>query len=163
HLEDSLAELERLIAQPSVSARDWGIAECAALVAAMLEHRGFTADVIATAGAPVVLAHRRGSGRKTLLVYNHYDVQPPEPLEEWTSPPFEPARRDGRLYGRGAGDDKGHLVARLFAIDAWLAIHGELPCAITFVIEGEEETSSAHLPGVIRDHRDRLRADACLW
>ncbi len=163
HLEESLTELERLVAQPSVSARDLGIAECADLVAAMLRRRGFTSEVVPTAGAPVVLASRRGTGPKTLLVYNHYDVQPPEPLEEWTSPPFEPARREGRLYGRGASDDKGHLVARLFAIDAWLAVHGELPCTITFVIEGEEETGGAHLPGFIRDHRDRLRADACLW
>lgn len=162
-LDASLAELSRLVAQPSVGAQNWGIEECAALVAGMLRQRGFDVDVMATAGAPVVVAQRAGASGKRLLVYNHYDVQPPEPLELWDSPPFEPARRDGRLFGRGVSDDKGHLVARLHAIDALLEVMGELPCGITFVIEGEEETSSAHLHDFVREHRDRLRADACVW
>ncbi|MCK7506333.1 MAG: M20/M25/M40 family metallo-hydrolase [Desulfobacterales bacterium] len=74
-----------------------------------------------TEGAPVVFAERKGKGDKTLLFYNHYDVQPPEPLELWESPPFEPAIRDGKMYGRGVSDDKGHITSRLFAIDAILA------------------------------------------
>ncbi len=163
HLEASLAELERLIAQPSVAAQGLGIDACAALVAERLDARGFATEVVATPGAPIVVATRRGASPRRLLVYNHYDVQPAEPLELWTSPPFTPTRRDGRLYGRGASDDKGHLAARLFAIDALLAVHGELPCTMTFVIEGEEETSSEQLPGFVAAHRERLAADACLW
>ena len=163
HLDASIAELSRLVAQPSVGAQDLGIPECAALVAGMLGRRGFAAEVVPSGGAPVVIAERRGRSDRTLLFYNHYDVQPPEPLDEWDSPPFEPALRDGKLYGRGVSDDKGHLVARLFAIDALLAVHGELPCSVKFVIEGEEETSSAHLHAFLLAHRERLKADACIW
>jgi acetylornithine deacetylase/succinyl-diaminopimelate desuccinylase-like protein len=163
HLEESLAELSKLVAQPSVAAQNLGMEACADLVARMLRARGFTTEVIPTGGPPVVVGERRGRSDRTLLVYNHYDVQPPEPLDLWTSPPFEAARRDGKLFGRGISDDKGHIVARLHAIDALLAEGGELPCGVKFVIEGEEEVSSVHLPDFVRDHKQRLAADACLW
>lgn len=163
HLDESIAELSRLVAQPSVDAQNWGMEECAALVAGMLQKRGFDVQVMSTGGAPVIFAERQGKSKKTILFYNHYDVQPPEPLELWTSPPFEPALRDGKLYGRGVSDDKGHITSRLFALDALLTQDGELPCTVKFVIEGEEETSSAHLHDFIRAHRQLLDADACLW
>jgi acetylornithine deacetylase/succinyl-diaminopimelate desuccinylase-like protein len=163
HLAESIDELSRLVAVPSVGAQNLGLDECAALVAEMLGRRGFAAEVLPSGGAPVVLGERRGRSARTLLFYNHYDVQPPEPLAEWESPPFTAALRDGKLYGRGVSDDKGHLVARLFAIDALLAVHGELPCTVKFVIEGEEETSSAHLHAFLLSHRERLKADACIW
>ncbi|MEZ0395890.1 MAG: M20/M25/M40 family metallo-hydrolase [Anaerolineales bacterium] len=163
HLDDSIAELCRFVAQPSVGAQNWGIQECAALTAEMLRARGFRAEIIPTAGAPVVFGERKGRSDKTILFYNHYDVQPPEPLELWETPPFEPSLRDGKLYGRGVSDDKGHLTARLFAIDALLAELGDLPCSVKFVIEGEEETSSANLPAFVRQHLDLLKADACIW
>lgn len=163
HLDASIAELSRLVAQPSVGAQNWGLAECAQLVAQMLERRGFAVEIIPTEGAPVVFAERQGLSQKTLLIYNHYDVQPPEPLELWDSPPFEPSLRDGVLYGRGVSDDKGQLVARLHAIDALLDAGNELPCTIKFVIEGEEETSSTHLTDFIMQNKARLQADACLW
>lgn len=163
HLETSIHELARLTAQPSVGAQNWGLQECAALVAEMLQKRGFTVQVMPTGGAPVVYAERKGRSPKTLLIYNHYDVQPPEPLDLWDSPPFEPQVRDGKLYGRGVSDDKGQLVARLFAIDALLATEGELPCTVKFIIEGEEETSSIHLHDFIEQHQDLLQADACIW
>src|SRR5512139_1289452 len=154
HLEDSIAELTRLAAQPSVGAQNWGLQECAALVDEMLRQRGFITQVMTTGGAPVVYAERKGRSNKTLLIYNHYDVQPPEPLELWDSPPFEPQVRDGKLYGRGVSDDKGQLVARLHAIDALLAANGELPCNIKFIIEGEEETSSEHLFAFIENNQE---------
>ncbi len=163
HLDESIAELARLVAQPSVGAQNWGLTECADLVAGMLRQRGFATQVMPTGGAPVVYAERAGRSPKTLLIYNHYDVQPPEPLELWDSPPFEPALRDGKLFGRGVSDDKGQLVSRLFAIDALLATLGELPCSVKFIIEGEEETSSAHLHAFVEDHQQLLKADACLW
>ncbi len=163
HLDESLAELSRLVAQPSVGAQNWGLQECAALVGEMLARRGFKVEIIETAGAPVILGERKGRSEKTLLIYNHYDVQPPEPLELWETPPFEPARREGKLYGRGVSDDKGHIAARLFAIDALLATEGELPCTVKFIIEGEEETSSVHLSNFIRANKEKLKADACLW
>jgi len=136
HLNDSIAELTRLASQPSVGAQNWGLQECAALVDGMLRQRGFKTRVMSTGGAPVVFAERKGRSDKTLLIYNHYDVQPPEPLELWDSPPFEPQVRDGKLYGRGVSDDKGQLVARLHAIDALLSTNGDLPCNIKFIIEG---------------------------
>ncbi len=163
HLDENLAELSTLVAQPSIAAQGVGMDECAALVARMLERRGFAVERMPSGGPDVIVAERAGRGERTLLVYNHYDVQPAEPLELWTSPPFEPARRDGRLFGRGVSDDKGQLTARLLAIDALLALEGELPCRVKFVIEGEEEVGSVHLPAFVREHRERLRGDACLW
>lgn len=163
NLDKSLAELGRLVAQPSISAQGVGLKECAALVANMLRERGFTAEIAETEGAPVVLAERKGKSDKTLLFYNHYDVQPPEPLELWETPPFEPAIRNGKMYGRGVSDDKGHIVSRLHAIDSILQTEGELPCNIKFIIEGEEETSSVHLHDFIRANKEKLKADACIW
>jgi acetylornithine deacetylase/succinyl-diaminopimelate desuccinylase-like protein len=163
HLEQSLDELGRLVAQPSVGAQNLGLEECAELVAELLRRRGFATDVVASGGAPVVIAERDGRSDRTLLFYNHYDVQPPEPLELWESPPFEATTRGGKIFGRGVSDDKGHITARLHALDALLALHGGLPCRVKFVIEGEEETSSVHLHDFVVRHRKRLAADACLW
>ncbi|MGE5776822.1 MAG: M20/M25/M40 family metallo-hydrolase [Chloroflexota bacterium] len=163
NLDKSLAELSRFVAQPSVGAQNLGLQECARLVGDMLKRRGFEVQIMKTAGAPVVFGERKGKSDKTLLIYNHYDVQPPEPLELWETPPFEPNLRDGKLYGRGVSDDKGHITARLFAIDSLLATDGELPCTVKFVIEGEEETASVNLFEFIKNHRDLLKADACLW
>lgn len=162
HREQFLAELKHYLTQPSVAAQNMGMAEMAALAKARLEERGFNVEILPTGGHPVVYGEL-GDGPKTLLIYDHYDVQPPEPLELWTSPPFEATLRDGRLYGRGVSDDKGHLVARLLALDALLAVRGELPCRVKFVIEGEEEVGSVHLPAFVRENRGRLAGDACLW
>lgn len=163
NLDRSIGELARLVAQPSVGAQNWGLEECAALVGEMLRARGFDTRIIPTDGAPIVVGERKGRSQKTLLIYNHYDVQPPEPLDLWISPPFEPEVRDGKLFGRGASDDKGQLTARLHAIDALLDADGELPCSIKFIIEGEEETSSEHIFEFIETNKELLKADACLW
>lgn len=163
NMDSSIRELSRLVSQPSVGAQDWGLKECAALVGAMLEKRGFTVRILPTEGAPVVFAERKGASDNTLLFYNHYDVQPAEPLELWESPPFEPDLRDGKLYGRGVSDDKGHIAARLFTLDALLDSEGELPCNIKFVIEGEEETASVHLHKFVLENKALLAADACVW
>ena len=163
HLDKSITELSRLVTQPSVSAQNWGLTECADLVADMLHARGFDIQIITTDGAPVVFGERSGRSDKTLLIYNHYDVQPPEPLDLWDSPPFEPSLREGKLYGRGVADDKGPIVSRLLAIDAMLEQDGELPCNIKFIIEGEEETSSVHLHDFVEHNQELLAADACVW
>lgn len=163
NLDKSLAELSRLVAQPSVGAQNWGMRECATLVAGMLKRRGFEVRILDTPGAPVVFGERQGKSGKTLLIYNHYDVQPPEPLDLWETPPFEPSLRDGKLYGRGVSDDKGHIVSRLHAIDALLETEGELPCTIKFIIEGEEETASVNLQDFVINQQELLKADACMW
>lgn len=163
HRDESIAELSRLCAQPSISTQGVGIQACAEMVAGMLRKRGFTAQLHPTPIHPVVVAEAPGKRDKTLLFYNHYDVQPPEPLELWETPPFEPVVRDGKLYARGVADDKGHIMSRLAAIDAILAVDGELPCNIKFVIEGEEEMGSPSLPHFVEAHAKELSAGACIW
>lgn len=161
--DQSLEELSRLCAQPSISAQGLGMQECAELVAESLRARGFTVEIKSTEGFPVVYGELQGRSKRTLLLYNHYDVQPPEPLELWDSPPFEPVIRDGKMYARGVADNKGHIVCRLAAIDALLEVDDELPCNIKFLIEGEEETSSPNLHAFVADNADMLAADGCLW
>jgi acetylornithine deacetylase/succinyl-diaminopimelate desuccinylase-like protein len=164
HLDGWLAELTELCAVPSVSARHEGIDDCARLVAELIGRRGFDARVEPSAGHPVVLAHAEGANAgRTMLLYNHYDVQPPEPLELWESPPFAAQVRDGRLYARGSKDDKGELVARLAAIDALRATGGGLPCRLTWLVEGEEEVGSNSLPGFVREHAGELACDGAIW
>jgi acetylornithine deacetylase/succinyl-diaminopimelate desuccinylase-like protein len=163
NLDSSLDDLVELCAQPSVAAQNWGMVECADLVRKLLEMRDFQVEIMPTAGAPVVYAECKGQSDKTLLFYNHYDVQPPEPLELWESPPFEPTMRDGKLYARGVSDDKGHILSRIHAIDAFLEITGELPCNVKFLIEGEEEISSVHLHEFIEENQAQLQAEACIW
>ncbi|MGA7194315.1 MAG: M20/M25/M40 family metallo-hydrolase [Anaerolineales bacterium] len=163
NLDESIAELTKLVAQPSVGAQNLGLKECAAMVSEMLKKRGFKVQIMKTDGAPVVFGERKGKSNKTLLIYNHYDVQPAEPLELWETPPFEPSLRNGKLYGRGVGDDKGHITSRLFAIDSLLDADDELPCNVKFIIEGEEETASVNLFEFIKKNKDLLKADACMW
>ena len=163
HMEESIADLARLCAQPSVAAQGLGMAECAELTATLLREYGFRAEVMPSEGNPVVYGECDGASDKTLLFYNHYDVQPAEPLELWDSPPFELTRRDGRMFARGVGDDKGHIVSRLAALRALREVHGELPCKVKFLIEGEEEIGSNNLTAFIERHRELLRADGCIW
>lgn len=163
HVDQFVADLARLCSQPSVSAQNLGIQECAQLVATMLQEKGYQAEVLPTAGHPVVYGERRGRADKTLLFYVHYDVQPPEPLELWESPPFELTRRGDNLYARGVTDDKGHIVARLAAVEAVQAILGDLPCHVKLVVEGEEELGSPNIGPFIEQHQEMLAADGCIW
>lgn len=167
HRERHLAELQRFIEIPSVSARrehradvqraaDW-------LVERMLEAGLTLAEVVPTEGHPVVVGEWRGAeGAPTLLVYGHYDVQPPDPLEEWTTPPFEPEIRDGRIFGRGAVDDKGQFYLYLKAVEAHISSRGSLPVNLVFLVEGEEEVGSPHLEAFLTQNRDRFACDAVL-
>ncbi len=163
HLDETLHDLAVLCRQPSVAAQHYGIEDCAELLAAMLKSSGFTVQILPTGGSPVVIADAPGRSHKTMLLYNHYDVQPAEPLDLWTTPAFEPDIRDGKFFARGAGDDKGHIFCRLAALNAFKAVQGEYPCHIKFIIEGEEEIGSPHLSDFIEQNKDLLRADACLW
>src|SRR5258708_1587897 len=143
NLDHYLSELSELCAQPSISARKEGTKACAELVGRLLARHGLSVERHETPGNPVMVGRATGHWAGPLLCYNHSEVQPPEPLELWTTPPFEPTIRDGALYARGAADDKGELVARLAALDAVRAAHGgELPCNMLFVVEGEEEIVS---------------------
>ncbi len=125
-----------------------------------LKRLGFQARLFQTERHPIIYAeHCNDPGMPTLLIYGHYDVQPPEPLEEWLSPPFEPAIRDEYVYARGASDDKGQFFTYLKAIEATLAVAGELPINVKFLVEGEEEIGSPNLGKFLNDHRTDLRAD----
>lgn len=163
NLENTILELAQLCAIPSVSAQNQGIEECARLVQHLLTARGFTTELMPTARNPVVYADALGASPKTLLCYNHYDVQPPEPLDLWTSPAFDLTRRDGKLVARGVADDKGELVSRIAAIDAVKHVLGNLPCRVKFMVEGEEEISSPSLPDFVTANTELLAADACIW
>jgi acetylornithine deacetylase/succinyl-diaminopimelate desuccinylase-like protein len=168
HLNESIASLNGLCKLPTVSAQKQAIGETAEHVVGMLRPLGFETQVLPKTGGPpsaqpVVFAELRGKSPRTLLFYDHYDVQPPEPLELWTSPPFQPTLRDGKLYGRGVSDNKGNIAARVAAIRAWREVRGELPCSLKFCIEGDEEIGSPHMEEFVEEHRELLAADACLW
>ncbi|HMA34800.1 MAG TPA: M20/M25/M40 family metallo-hydrolase [Chloroflexia bacterium] len=164
HLDSYIAETARLCAQPSVSAQGVGMQACADLVGTLLAAHGLTVTQFPTPGNPIVVGRAAGRSARTLLFYNHYDVQPAEPLELWTTPPFAPEVRQGALYARGAKDDKGELVARLAALDAVRAAHGGgLPCGVVFVVEGEEEIGSPHIAQFVQEHRDQLSCQGAIW
>jgi acetylornithine deacetylase/succinyl-diaminopimelate desuccinylase-like protein len=164
HLAESFQHtLARFVAIPSVGAEGRGQSEMAALVAEELDALGLDAEVHETAGAPVVFAERRVPGAPTVLFYNHYDVQPADPLELWESDPFTLTERDGKLFGRGASDDKGQLVSRLIALKWLRERHGELPFGVVFVVEGEEEIGSPNMVPYVTEQRERLAADVGFW
>ncbi len=158
-------DIVRLASQPSVSARKEGIEECAVLVESMLKEAGASTKVLRIDGAaPLVFGEMKSKrGGKTLIFYNHYDVQPEEPLELWKSPPFKPEIRDGRIYGRGVADDKGELVSRLKVVETFLKTAGDLPCNVKFCFEGEEETGSVHLDDYVSRNSGLFGADAVIW
>jgi acetylornithine deacetylase/succinyl-diaminopimelate desuccinylase-like protein len=162
--EAFLAELADLLRVPSIAADPpaGAMTRAAEHVAAAMAARGFRAELVPTGGHPAVIGELDAGAPVTVLLYNHYDVQPADPLERWTSPPFEPEVRDGALFARGVADNKADLMVRVEAIGA-LAATGGLPVNIRWVVEGEEETGSRHLPAVVRDHAERLRAEVCLW
>lgn len=148
------------VRHPSISAQNKGIAEVAAILVDLLKGMGFEATTIATKNHPMVLGRLETKpGRPTVLLYGHYDVQPPEPYELWDSPPFEPTIRDGRIYARGIGDNKGQHFAQLMAIESLLAVTSELPCNVIFLLEGEEEIGSPHIAAFVAEHADKLDAD----
>src|SRR5258707_5167764 len=154
HDADARDLLVRLCRHPSVAAQHLGMGEMAALVEQLLAAAGFTTERFAVPDAPpIIFGERKGRSPYTLLLYNHYDVQPPEPLELWESPPFEPTVRDGKLFARGASDNKSEIAARLSAIQALLATDGELPITLNWLIEGEEEVGSPHFEDIIAPHR----------
>lgn len=158
-------ELFAFLRIPSVSARTehkGDCAEAAQFVADALTRIGFTTAVEPTAGHPIVVGEWRHApaGAPTLLVYGHYDVQPAEPLELWTSPPFEPDVRDGRIYARGSVDDKGQLYLHIKALEAHLAARGTLPVNVIVLAEGEEEVGSENLEAFLEREKTRLACDA---
>jgi acetylornithine deacetylase/succinyl-diaminopimelate desuccinylase-like protein len=158
-------ELFEFLRIPSVSARSEHKGDClaaATFVANALMRIGCTTEIVPTPGHPIVLGEWRGApaGAPTLLIYGHYDVQPAEPLDLWTSPPFEPTVRDGRIYARGSVDDKGQLYLHIKALEAHFATRGTLPVNVIVLAEGEEEVGSENLEQFLEREKTRLACDA---
>ncbi|HZP25559.1 MAG TPA: M20/M25/M40 family metallo-hydrolase [Dehalococcoidia bacterium] len=164
-MNESFSLLQEFCRLPSVSAQGTAIEQTAEFIAGELRKLEFETQIIPkrAGGQPVVYAYHPGVVDRTILLYGHYDVQPAEPLDLWSTPPFEPALVGDRLYGRGISDNKGNIIARIAAIRAWKETRGELPCAVKFCLEGDEEIGSPQMEPFVEEHRDLLTADACLW
>ena len=158
-----LRELARICAFPSVSAHKRSLPETADWICSRLEQSGFVTRQFSEGGSPPVIWAEAGEGPRTLLFYNHYDVQPAEPLELWDTDPFVMTERDGLLFTRGIADNKGDFLSRLHAIDTWKETQGELPLKIRFLLEGEEEIGSPHLEEILKKHGQNWAADGCIW
>jgi len=158
--EQELFALLRIPSVSAISAHKKDVCDAAAWVLRQFQSLGFAAEVVETDGHPIVYAESpQVAGAPTVLVYGHYDVQPPDPLGEWISPPFEPTVRDGNLYARGATDDKGQMFTHIKSAEAWIKTAGHLPLNLKYLIEGEEEVGSANLDTFIDQHRKRLACD----
>jgi acetylornithine deacetylase/succinyl-diaminopimelate desuccinylase-like protein len=151
HRDDLISEWAEWIRQPSISSDGTGFPDASRYGADLVRRCGLVPEVIETGGWPLILGTRDGPGDAPhVLIYGHYDVQPPGPLHEWHSPPFEPDLRDGRMYGRGTGDNKGQHLAQLLALRALGEIAGALPCRVTALLDGEEEIGSPNLAAAVR-------------
>ncbi len=164
HREELIERLVAYASQPSVSATGEGIAEAAQLASQTLDAAGVEPSILETGGSPVVLGiGPQRPGRPTVIVYGHYDVQPPDPLDAWDTPPFQPTLRNGRLYGRGTADNKGQHLAQIMAMEGLRASYGELPCNVKVLLDGEEELGSPNLPAFVERNRELLAADLAIW
>ena len=162
-----VSDLQKLIRQPSVSAKNEGICECAVLVKDILKKSGINSQIIKLDKkiAPLVYGEIKSKSNpsKTLLFYNHYDVQPVEPYDLWDDPPFSGKIKGNKIFGRGSSDDKGELITRIKAVESFLKTTGDVPCNIKFVIEGEEETGSAHIDIYLKKFKSKFSCDGVIW
>ena len=162
-----VSDLQKLIQQPSVSAKNLGLEECAGLVVQMMKKSGIQAEILRVKkGVPPAIygeVQSKKNPDKTLLFYNHYDVQPEEPLELWDDKPFSGKIKGNKIYGRGSADDKGELITRIKAVESFLKTTGDVPCNIKFFIEGEEEIGSVHIEDYLSRYQEKLSCDAVIW
>lgn len=162
-----ISDLQKLIQQPSISAKNLGLEECAQLVVRIMRHSGIKAEILRLGRKipPVVYGEVRSkkNPHKTILFYNHYDVQPEEPLELWDDKPFSGKIRGNRIYGRGSADDKGELITRIKAVEAFIKTTGDVPCNIKFLVEGEEEVGSMHIEEYLKKYKKKLSCDGIIW
>jgi acetylornithine deacetylase/succinyl-diaminopimelate desuccinylase-like protein len=162
-----ISDLQKLIQQPSVSAKNLGLEECSQLIVSMMKKSGIHAETLhVKKGVPFAIygeVRSKQNPGKTLLFYNHYDVQPEEPLELWDDKPFSGKIKGNKIFGRGSADDKGELVTRIKAVEAFLKTTGDVPCNIKFFIEGEEEIGSVHIEDYLKKYQTKLSCDAVIW
>ncbi len=163
HSHESVETLRRFCRQPSISSEGVGIREMAAILKEEMERIGIRITVHETGGNPIVTGFIPGDASRTILFYNHYDVQPPDPVEKWDSSPFAAEIRDGRVWSRGATDNKGNILSRLKAVEAFLKVRGKLPLTVKFLFDGEEENGSPSLLPFVQSQGDLLQADGAIW
>lgn len=177
--EDLVADLQSLIRQRSVSAKKQGLEQCAAVVAGIMIKAGIDTRILnlpkdgslgdASSMAPPIVYGEVKTKRKTngltraLMFYNHYDVQPEDPIELWEHDPYEGVIEGDYIYGRGSSDDKGELITRIKAVEYYLKFFGDVPCNIKFLVEGEEEIGSIHLGEYLARYHDELSCDGVIW
>jgi acetylornithine deacetylase/succinyl-diaminopimelate desuccinylase-like protein len=162
-----ISDLQKLIQQPSISAKNLGLEECARLVVRIMGESGIKAEILRLGRniPPIVYGEVRSKENpdKTILFYNHYDVQPEEPLELWNDKPFSGKIRGNKIYGRGSADDKGELITRIKAVEAFIKTTGDVPCNIKFLVEGEEEIGSMHVEEYLKRYRKKMSCDGIIW
>ncbi|MBD8070804.1 M20/M25/M40 family metallo-hydrolase [Bacillus sp. PS06] len=155
--------LKEICQIPSVAAQNRGMKEAAEKVLSYIDEVGGEGKLVSTSGFPVVYGKINGTSDKTLSFYNHYDVQPEDPVELWDYPPFDGVIEDGKMYARGVADNKGNLIARIAAVHAYQQVKKQLPLNVKFIVEGEEEIGSIHLGEFSDKHPDLIAADGCIW
>ncbi|MGH2820415.1 MAG: M20/M25/M40 family metallo-hydrolase, partial [Actinomycetota bacterium] len=148
---------------PSLAEDPAGLEQMSSWLECHLSELGATTERLSCGTAPDYLLARIGEGARSLLVYDHYDVQPAEPLDLWASKPFSPEVRDGVVYARGVADNKGDLVARLAGLELYQQVHGDIPLEIKFLVEGEEEVGSRNFDAFVSRYGHKLEADGCIW
>lgn len=162
-----ISDLQKLIQQPSISAKNLGLEECARLVVRIMGQSGIKAEILRLGRniPPVVYGEVKSkkNPHKTILFYNHYDVQPEEPLELWNDKPFSGKIRGNKIYGRGSADDKGELITRIKAVEAFIKTTGDVPCNIKFLVEGEEEIGSMHVEAYLKRYQKKMSCDGIIW
>ena len=165
NLDTFIEDLKSICSIPSISSQNEGIEECVTRIKEILEESGLKVKVLELEGAnPVIYGEYIPENYdKTIIFYNHYDVQPADPLELWTSPPFEPEIREGKLFARGVADNKGNIIARVKAVESILKTMGDLPVAVKFVFEGEEEVGGVSLPKYVEKYKDLFKANIGVW
>jgi acetylornithine deacetylase/succinyl-diaminopimelate desuccinylase-like protein len=176
-MDSLILDLQKLIRQPSVSAKKQGITQCASLVASIMKNSGISTEMLYldqmkehhsedVEAHPVVYGEVKSKSNpngKTILFYNHYDVQPEDPIELWKMDPFSGTIEGNYVYGRGASDDKGELITRIKAVEHFLRKTGDVPCNVKFIVEGEEEIGSEHILQYLNRYKDKFACDGIIW
>jgi len=167
NMKNLVSDLQTLIRQPSISAKNEGLEECAQLVKKTLQKAGIRSQILRLGKNIPSLVYgelrSKKNPKKTLLFYNHYDVQPVEPLDLWENPPFSAKVKGNKVFGRGSADDKGELITRIKAVESYLKIKGDVPCNIKFVIEGEEEVGSPHIEKYLKKFKKKFLCQGIIW
>lgn len=167
NMKGLLSDLQTLIRQPSVSAKNEGLEECGRLVVKIMKNSGIQSQILRLGkGVPPVVygeVQSKQNPSKTILFYNHYDVQPAEPFELWYDKPFSGKIKGNKIFGRGSADDKGELITRIKAVESYLQTNGDVPCNVKFLVEGEEEVGSMHIGKYLQKYKNKLACDAVIW